>query len=530
MDLQRIVRRCPGHTRAQQLGHSGFQIAPVAVVFFPGTEIGQLTGHHDLDRHHRQLARDPGKADQRLAELLAVLAILHPNFQRVLRHANGARGGLDAGGFERLHQLLEALALDPAQQVLTLDLEPVKAQLVFLHAAIAQHLDFTAGHALGGEGVFFRAGGFLGQEHGQAAMVRRVGIGACQQGHHMCARGVGDPGLVARNLPVSLGIFHGTSAQTAQIRPGVRFGEHGGGQDLRTGQFRQPMRLLVFGAARLDQFGGDLGSGAQRPDPDIAARQFFGHHHHRCLGQAQPAIFLGYGQAEHAHFAQFLDDFHRDQLVPEVPFMGVGDHPLVGIAAELFADHLQLIVQPGRAKGCMTGIVAHQGNQPHPCRLAVAPVTKGADLGRHQPAHVVLTQSKILKPDDLVLAHRDAAVDLPEILTKGDLVQQLLHFAEFALGLQTLGPGLHLAQRLGIGGQPGQTVGGCLVFFDQLSGNFTIFRYGRAHPGGGGFQNRVNRGNRRAGQCQQIGKNNGVRHRQVLSIMGHESSSSFSAV
>jgi hypothetical protein len=38
-----------------------------------------------------------------------------------LRHADGPRGRLDARAFERLHQLLEALAFLAAQQVLALD-------------------------------------------------------------------------------------------------------------------------------------------------------------------------------------------------------------------------------------------------------------------------------------------------------------------------------------------------------------------------------------------------------------------------
>ena len=46
------------------------------------------------------------------------------------------------------HQLLEALALDAAEQVLGLHLEAVEGDLVFLHAAIAEHLDLGAGHAV----------------------------------------------------------------------------------------------------------------------------------------------------------------------------------------------------------------------------------------------------------------------------------------------------------------------------------------------------------------------------------------------
>ena len=105
-------------TRArEQLGHAGFEIAALAVVLVAGGEIGELARHHDLDRHHRQLVSHPRELDERLAELLALHRIMQPEFKRLLRHADRARGGLDAGAFEGLHQLLEALPLYAAEQV-----------------------------------------------------------------------------------------------------------------------------------------------------------------------------------------------------------------------------------------------------------------------------------------------------------------------------------------------------------------------------------------------------------------------------
>src|SRR5438445_6618463 len=44
-------------------------------------------------------------------------------------------------------ELLEAVAFDAAEQVLRLHLEAVEGDLVFLHAAIAEHLDLGARHA-----------------------------------------------------------------------------------------------------------------------------------------------------------------------------------------------------------------------------------------------------------------------------------------------------------------------------------------------------------------------------------------------
>ena len=99
------------------------------------------------------LSATRGKADDRLAELHAALRIVERLLHRRLRDADRARRGLDARGFEGLHQLLEAQPLDAAEQVFRLHLEAVEGDLVFLHAAIAEHLDFGAGHALGRERI-----------------------------------------------------------------------------------------------------------------------------------------------------------------------------------------------------------------------------------------------------------------------------------------------------------------------------------------------------------------------------------------
>ncbi len=84
-----------------------------------------------------------------------------------MRDAERARGGLDARRFERFHELLEALALFAAEEVRGRHVEIVEADLELLHAAIAQNLDFAAGHAFRREGVFVRAARLLGDEHGE---------------------------------------------------------------------------------------------------------------------------------------------------------------------------------------------------------------------------------------------------------------------------------------------------------------------------------------------------------------------------
>ena len=518
MDLQRVVGRRPGHPRPQKLGHAGLQIAAPAVILGPCRVIGELPCHHDFDRHHRQLARNPGKLDQRLAELPALQRISQPFLQRRLRHPDGARGGLDARTFEGLHQLLEALPLFPAQQVCCGHAQAVEGQLVLLHAAVAQHLDLAAGDALVGKGVFLCPRGLFRQKHAQAPPVGAVGIGARQERHDIGAGSVRDPGLAAGDH-VILALAHRPGAQAAQIRAGVGLGEHRRRQNLGAGDLRQPVRLLRFGASRQDQLGGDLRSGAQAAHPDIAARKLFGDHHHRGLGQAEAPELLGDGQAEHPHPGQLLDDLHRDQLVAQVPAVGIGDHPLLRIAAELLADHFQLVVQPGGAEGGMARPLAHQRNQTAARRLAVAMAQQRKDCRGAQHLVAVIGQD-VVQAGHLALAHGDAAGDLGEIFPEGDLKDQLLHLAELPRLLQTLGPGLHLAKGLHIGGQPRKRVGGGLMGLQPGAGDAAIFAQALAQRGGGAFKHRLHRPQGGGCQHRQLGQQ-GIVHGSVPSVMGH---------
>ena len=91
-----------------------------------------------------------------------------------LRDADGARRGLDARRLEGGHQLLEALALDAAEQLAGRHLEAVEGDVVLLHAAIAEHLDLAARHALGRERIGVRAARLLGQQHGEALVALLV--------------------------------------------------------------------------------------------------------------------------------------------------------------------------------------------------------------------------------------------------------------------------------------------------------------------------------------------------------------------
>ena len=122
------------------------------------------------------LSATRGKADDRRAELQAILRVVERLLHGGLRHADRPRRGLDARRFEGLHQLLEAEAFDAAEQVFGRHLEAVEGDLVFLHAAIAEHLDFGAGHAFRRERFAVVAARLFRQQHRQAAMADSFGL------------------------------------------------------------------------------------------------------------------------------------------------------------------------------------------------------------------------------------------------------------------------------------------------------------------------------------------------------------------
>jgi hypothetical protein len=312
---------------------------------------------------------------------------------------------------------------------------------------------------------------------------------------------------------------HGPGAQRAQVRAGIGFGEHRRRQHLARWRSGQPLGLLRLGPAAQDQLGGDLGSGAQAADADIAARQLLGDHAHRRLGQAKAAMFLGDRQAEHAQLGHLGDDLHRDQLVLEVPFMGMRRDPLVGEAAELVADHLQLFVKAGGAETRHPLLLFQQLRQPHPRRGGIALAAQSGHFGRVEQGGI---HAQIGRAHDLALAHRQAAGKLGDVFAKGDLVDQRLDLAEPALGRQPLGPALHLAQALGIGRDPGQAMGGILMRLDQPAADPVALGDLRAHrrsrrPGIG-----LDGAKRRPGQVEQSRQQGacGIGG-AVLSVMRH---------
>ena len=83
---------------------------------------------------------------------------------------------------------------------------------------------------------------------------------------------------------------------------------------------------------------------AQRPRADPAARQFFGDHAHHQLAKAKAAKFFGDAHAKSSQFGHFGNQRVRNQVIGEMPFMRVGQYPVVGKAPILGANLIDCFV------------------------------------------------------------------------------------------------------------------------------------------------------------------------------------------
>src|SRR5262249_50203689 len=257
-----------GYSCSKQFGHAGFQVAAAPGILLPRRIISELSCNHDLHCHHYNLVCNTRKGNDRPAKLHTVLRVVERLLQGSLCNADSTRGGLDAGGFESLHQLFDAQSLDSTQQVLRLDREPIERDLVFLHAAIAKYLDFSAAHSLCGEWMLVITSLLFRQQHRQATMASFFWICSHEKGHQVGAHRMGYPGFVAVDS-VDVALAHCARLDRGEVRTCIRLDTHRGRQYLTGGDFRQPFFLLRCGAAAENQFGRDFRAGTERTDADV---------------------------------------------------------------------------------------------------------------------------------------------------------------------------------------------------------------------------------------------------------------------
>ncbi len=144
--------------------------------------------------------------------------------------------------------------------------------------------------------------------------------------------------------------------------------------------------------------------------------------------------------------------------------MRVRQQLVLGEPAELLADQLQRVVLE---RPVAQPVLLDQRGQARPAGGIVAP-DQGAYRGGAKGIDGIVVQAERAQPDDLALAHRNAALDARQIFAERDREDQLLEVAQPARLLQARGPSLHLAQRLDIGCKPGEPVRGMLVTLEPL--------------------------------------------------------------
>ena len=126
---------------------------------------------------------------------------------------------------------------------------------------------------------------------------------------------------------------------------------------------------------------------------------------------------------------------------------------------------------------------------------AVLPVSiNRATAPSRQRRDLRLVEAEIGEAQDFALAHRNAAENLREIFAKADQRQQRLGLAEAAFAAQARGIGGHFADRLDIGGEPGEAMRGALFALDQRGAQPAAFADPRAHAGDGLREQRFDRG------------------------------------
>ena len=156
----------------------------------------------------------------------------------------------------------------------------------------------------------------------------------------------------------------------------------------------------------------------------------------------------------------------------------------IGEAAHLRADRLEGLVQAGIADRARMG-VRDQRREPGAGLDRVAGRDQLLDRAGPQGGDLRFLQPEIAWADDLALVHRDPAEDLREIFAKADARHQRLGLAEPSLGLHPAGIAAKLLDRLDIGREPGEAVGGVLLALDRGGAQPAVLAQPQAQRGGG---------------------------------------------
>ncbi len=159
-----------------------------------------------------------------------------------------------------------------------------------------------------------------------------------------------------------------------------------------------------------------------------------------------------------------------------MPLLRIGHHPVLGEFAHLLADRIERIFEPAGADGGVA-ILPDQFNEARAARRGIAGGDEMLDSGREPRRGGRRRDAKIGQPDDLALAHRNAAEYLRQKFAGADAHQKVFGLAETAAIGQSLRISRKLADGLDIGGEPGKAVGGALFAVEHPRHRAAFDRY-----------------------------------------------------
>ena len=186
---------------------------------------------------------------------------------------------------------------------------------------------------------------------------RAVGIGPGEQHQHVGAGSERAPRLDAVDhvpgCPVGTLGRRRRDLETGDVAAVVGLGDGDRDHHLGRGQLRQPVQLLLLGAALDEGPREDLRAGDQRPaDPQAGPAELLGGDDHgqvlTVTALAVAAVLGGDGEPEGADLGEALDDVLGDVAVRAVDVLGLGRDDVLGEGAERVLDQLHVGVEVPR--------------------------------------------------------------------------------------------------------------------------------------------------------------------------------------
>ena len=197
---------------------------------------------------------------------------------------------------------------------------------------------------------------FFGEKERQT-LVAQGGVGARprEDQHDVRLAAEGHPRLGSVEEPAAFGPRR-AELHAGDVRPVIGLRHRDGVQDLPGREARQPLLLLLLGAALQQRLREDLGPGDEAPrGAQGGARELLGHDDHPevvvAIVRLQAAVTLGDGEAEAAELRERLEDRVRDEEIVAVDLLGERRDDGRRELAEGRTHHLVLLVEQVRAGG-----------------------------------------------------------------------------------------------------------------------------------------------------------------------------------